>query len=958
MNKLMVTKRNGELVDFDEERIKSAINKAVSASEKNLASDLLDQIINDIIVETQERFVDFFPNVENIQDIVEKHLVKNGLYEIAKTYILYRARRQKERDTEKQQNIQKSLLGKLTVKKRDGKLTLFDINKIKTTIRRASKDYEEDINIDLVAKEVIKNGYDGISTDEIGKALVLASISFIEKTPSYDKLSSRLFQQNLYKEVIGKSIRNDLLGISYREAFVNAIKKGVDAKVLDERMLDFDLEKLSYALKLDRDDLFMYMGIQTLYERYFMKIEEQRLELPQIFWMRVAMGLSLNEENKNEKAFEFYNLLSSMKYVSSTPTLFHSGTQCAQLSSCYLTTIMDDLNHIFKCNGDNANLSKWSGGLGNDWSNIRATGSWIKSTGVESQGVIPFLKIANDVTAAINRSGKRRGATCAYLETWHLEIEDFLDLRKNTGDERRRTHDMNTSNWIPDLFMKRVMNDENWTLFSPDETPELHHIYGNKFENKYLEYEDKARKGQLRQHKVISATKLWKKMLSRLFETGHPWITFKDPCNIRSPQDHCGVIHSSNLCTEITLNTSENETAVCNLGSINLSKHIINGVLDKEILAKTIKTAMRMLDNVIDLNYYPTKEAKHSNMLHRPVGLGIMGLQDAMFKLDINFDSVAAINFTDEVMELISYHAILSSSELAKERGTYQTYKGSKWDRNLFPIDTVKLLEEERGIRTGLNIEETLDWASVRAHVKEFGMRNSNCMAIAPTATIANISGCFPTIEPIYKNIYVKSNISGEFTVVNSFLVEDLKEIKLWNQDMLDQLKYYDGNISMIAGIPDRLKEKYKEAFQIDPLHCIKMTAVRSKWIDQSQSHNVFMKGVSGTKLNEIYIQAWKMGLKTTYYLRSLGASQIEKSTLDAQKFGYTQKREYHVEEKKTQQQVNLKNTEVEQQTIESHTSHTTPPRAIPVTQQTLNERGDGQIKLCRIEDPDCEACQ
>lgn len=589
----------------------------------------------------------------------------------------------------------------------------------------------------------------------------------------------------------------------------------------------------------------------------------------------------------------FYNTISQLHYVPSTPTLLHAGLVRAQLSSCYLTTVEDDLKHIFKSIGDISQLSKWSGGVGSDWTNIRATGAMVKSIRTESQGVIPFLKIANDTTAAINRSGKRRGAMTVFLETWHLEIEDFLDLRRNTGDERRRTHDINTANWIPDLFMKRVLADGQWTLFSPEETPDLHHLYGKEFEKRYEHYEQQARAGEIKMCKVIPAKQLWRKMLSRLFESGHPWMTFKDACNVRSPQDHAGVIHNSNLCTEITLNTSADETAVCNLGSINLSRHIVDGRINDEQLVKTIEVAVRMLDNVIDINFYPTIEAKNSNIRHRPIGMGIMGFQDALFKLDINFDSPQALDFADQIMEKIAYHAILSSSKLAKKRGAYSSYKGSKWDRNIFPQDTIALLEQERGESIEIQKGGKLDWTPVREHVKQYGMRNSNTMAIAPTATISNISGCFPCIEPIYKNLYVKANMSGEFTVVNNYLIDDLKERSLWDQDMLDQLKYYDGSVQMIDRIPQNLKDKYKEAFELDPLWLIKLTAARGKWIDQSQSHNVFMKGVSGKKLHDIYVTAWKTGLKTTYYLRALSASQIEKSTLDAKKFGFTQKREY-----------------------------------------------------------------
>ena len=890
VTELMVVKRNGEVTAFDQDRIKIAISKAINAVKGKVEDEKLDQIVTDIINELDERFIDFFPNVENIQDIVEKHLVKNGFYEIAKEYILYRAKRQIEREERKEKVARRSKLGRLIVKEESGQSVVFDFNKIKDSIAEASEDFLKEVNVDAIADEVIRNIYDGITTNDIQKALILASTSFIERDPAYSYVAGRLFLQKVYKEVLAT---RSMEPARYKSAFVDGLRRGVEAGLVDKRMLDYNLQEMAEALDLERDKLLQYMGLHTLYERYFMKLNEQLVELPQSFWMRVAMGLALNEENKQEKAKEFYNLLSSLKFVSSTPTLFHAGTTHPQLSSCYLTTVKDDLNHIFKCLSDNAQLSKWSGGLGNDWTDIRSTGALIKSTKVPSQGVIPFLKIANDVTVAINRSGKRRGATCAYLETWHLDIEDFIDLRKNTGDERRRTHDMNTSNWIPDLFMKRVLNDEDWTLFSPNDVKELHDLYGKKFEEKYREYEEKAKNGMMKNFKVVSAKKLWRKMLSMLFETGHPWITFKDPCNIRSPQDHCGVIHSSNLCTEITLNTSKEETAVCNLGSVNLARHIVDGNLDEAELTKTVKAAIRMLDNVVDLNFYPTVEAKNSNLKHRPIGLGIMGFQDALYKMDLAFESEEALDFSDSVMELISYNAILGSSELAKERGTYETYKGSKWDRGIFPVDTIEMLEKERGIPIEIEKKGKLDWTPVKEHVKQHGMRNSNTLAIAPTATISTISGCFPCIEPIYRNIYVKSNISGEFTVVNSYVVEELKQIGKWNKDMLDQLKYYDGSLQLIPGIPQNLKNKYKSAFEIDPIQALKMTARRGKWIDQSQSHNVFMAGTSGKQLSDIYLTAWKLGLKTTYYLRSLGASQVEKSTLDASKFGFTQKREY-----------------------------------------------------------------
>lgn len=949
--KLLISKRNGDVVSFDAVRIENAIMKAVIASGSDVPAEQVRQLTVEVAGEVRERFVDFFPNVENIQDIVEKHLVKSGLYEVAKAYILYRAKRQKEREEERKRNIEKTLLGKLTVKKRDGRLVLFDFRKFKESVARYARDLEG-VSVDAVANEAIKNIYDGVSTHEIERALVLACISFIEKDPAYDYLSARVFLQKLYKEAIGLSVTEGVLEAAYRDAFVRGIQEGVSRGLFDSRMADFDLKTLSKGLILERDGLFKYMGIQTLYDRYFAKWENRRRELPQAFWMRVAMGLALEEKDRDQKALEFYEMLSSLRFVSSTPTLFHAGTTHPQLSSCYLTTVEDDLTHIFKCIGDNAQLSKWSGGLGNDWTSVRATGAWIKSTGVESQGVVPFLKIANDVTVAINRSGKRRGATCAYLESWHLDIEDFLDLRKNTGDDRRRTHDMNTANWIPDLFMQRVLQDGSWTLFSPNEVPELHHVFGAAFKQKYEQYEQMARDGKIRKFKVVSAQKLWRRMLSSLFETGHPWVTFKDPCNVRSPQDHVGVVHSSNLCTEITLNTSAQETAVCNLGSVNLERHVIDGKLDEDLLAQTVHTAIRMLDNVIDVNYYPTTEAKASNLRHRPIGLGIMGFQDALFKLDLPFESEGALDFSSRSMELVSYHALLASSMLAHERGVYESYKGSKWDRGIFPLDTLDVLERERGMKVEISRRASLDWTPVREHVKRHGMRNSNVMAIAPTATISNISGCFPSIEPIYKNLYVKANISGEFTVVNSYLVEDLKKHGLWDQEMLDQLKYYDGSVQPMARVPEALKAKYKEAFEVEPEFMVRMAAERGKWIDQSQSLNVFLKGTSGTQLSEIYLMAWRMGLKTTYYLRTLAASQIEKSTLDASKFGFTQKREYA--ESVESAPPAKAGAEVPPVRVASVAS---VPKAVP-TKSLMPASDVSSAKTCSILDPDCEACQ
>lgn len=818
-----------------------------------------------------------------------------------------------------------------TVVKRNGDVSQLDIVLLREAIVWASKGHKDVVNINALVEETLKNSFNGISARELEDAQVLAAVAFIERDPAYGFVAAQLLFKKLFKDVTGVSVMSKEAPTAYRKAFIQSIVKGVEANILDKRMLSFDLEMLAQELCLESDHLLDYMGVKTLYERYFTRLESKHLELPQIFWMRVAMGVSIEESNLNERALGFYHLISSLRYVPSTPTLLHSGMVRAQLSSCFLTTVEDDLRHIFKCVSDNAQLAKWSGGVANDWTNVRATGAMIQSIKTESQGVIPFLKIANDTTAAINRSGSRRGASVVYLETWHFDIEDFLDLRRNTGDERRRTHDINTANWIPDLFMKRVMEDGEWTLFSPEEVPELHHIYGQAFEKRYKEYEAMAQRGEIKKYKVISAQALWRKMLSRLFETGHPWMTFKDPCNLRSPQDHVGVVHSSNLCTEITLNTSKDETAVCNLGSINLGRHVIDGILDEQMLGQTIEKAVRMLDNVIDINFYPTVEAKNANFRHRPIGLGLMGFQDALYKLDIAFDAPEALELADEVMERISYHAILASSHLAKERGAYESYKGSKWDRDLLPHDTIALLEQERGMPVDVKKGGKLDWKSVRDHIKQHGMRNSNTMAIAPTATISNISGCFPCIEPIYKNMYVKSNMSGEFTVVNKYLVEDLKKLGIWDTQMFEEIKYYDGSVQQIERIPQDIRAKYKEAFELDPEWLLKLTAARAKWIDQSQSHNVFMKGVSGKKLSDIYMTAWKLGLKCTYYLRTLGASQIEKSTLDAKKYGYTQKRQYETKQDAQSQ----------------------------ADDAALAQKPATEVQACSLSnDPECDVCQ
>ncbi len=718
-------------------------------------------------------------------------------------------------------------------------------------------------------------------------ANTMSARSKIEKESAYSQVAARLLLDVIYRETMGLPASDSTLLKAHRQYFKKYVKEAISCGRVTPQLLDFDLDELSQAIQLQRDDLFTYLGLQTLYDRYFLHHEQRRLETPQIFWMRVAMGLSLNEgEQKNKRAIEFYNVLSQFYFTSSTPTLFNSGTLHSQLSSCYLSTVMDDLHHIFKVVADDAQLSKWAGGIGNDWTNVRATGAQIKGTNGTSQGVIPFLKVANDTAVAVNQGGKRKGAMCAYLETWHLDIEDFLELRKNTGDERRRTHDMNTANWIPDLFMKRVRDGGNWTLFSPNDVPDLHDLYGSAFESRYAEYEKMVDEGKIKLFKRLEAMQLWRKMLSMLFETGHPWITFKDPSNIRSPQDHMGVVHSSNLCTEILLNSSADETAVCNLGSVNLPKHLGANGLDEKLLASTIRTAVRMLDNVVDINFYPTIEAKNSNLRHRPIGLGCMGFQDALYMQNISYASHAAVEFADKSMEMISYYAILASTELAQERGTYATFKGSKWDRGYLPIDTIDLLEQERKVKVDVDRSSSLNWDPVRAAVKKYGMRNSNTMAIAPTATIGNITGVIPSIEPMYKHLFVKSNLSGEFTITNPHLVERLKQVGLWDEEMIDDLKYFDGSILEIERVPAEIKTLFPTAFEIEPEWVIECGARRQKWIDMGQSLNHYLAEPSGKKLHQIFMLSWEKGLKTNYYLRTLGATQIEKSSVDINKRG------------------------------------------------------------------------
>jgi len=924
-----IKKRNGQVVDFDSGQIIVAIQKASDSADGEIQAGLIPALVDEIVSHLEALNNDTVPDVETIQDLVEQELMRSDYFKTARSYILYREEHKALREVEASRSASKLEHNALKVTLADGSIDHFSYTRLVKDLVSASEGLEDSVDIDELAQLTKSSLYDGITIEELQDALIMSASSCIEKDSAYSTLAARLLLKKIYREVLNTDKPSEL-NTNYQETFKSFIKDTVKEGRLDKRLLDFDLEELASHIQPERDELFDYMGLDMLHDRYFIQNEGRgvRLETPQIFWMRIAMGLSVleNKSDKNSWAKKFYDTLSTLRYVPSTPTLFHSGTTFAQLSSCFLNTVDDDLKHIFKVYLDTALMSKFSGGIATDWTNIRGTGSLIKTVNIPSQGVIPFLKIANDTTVAISRSGKRKGATCVYLETWHLDIEDFLELRKNTGDERRRTHDMNTANWIPDLFMKRVEAEGQWTLFSPNEVPELHHIYGAEFDKKYQEYEQLADEGKIEAFRRVPAAQLWRKMLTMLFETGHPWINFKDACNIRSPQDHAGVIHNSNLCTEITLNNSAEETAVCNLGSVNLARHITSSKLDKDLVAKTVEAGMRMLDNVIDINYYTTTECETSNLRHRPVGMGIMGFQDALYLLDIPFNSEKAVSFGDESMELISYYAILGSSQLAKERGAYKSYKGSKWDRGIFPVDTLDLLEKDRGIKIDVKRKGKLDWKDVRAHVKKHGMRNSNTMAIAPTASISNISGCYPCIEPIYKNLYVKSNMSGEFTVINSYLIDDLKKNNLWTKEIMEKIKFHDGSLQKVTEIPVGLREKYQEVFEIDAQWLVKIAAHRGKWIDQSQSLNIFVQGVSGKKLSDIYTYAWKMGLKTTYYLRSLAASQVEKSTVDTAEFGSTHKREF-----------------------------ATVAQDAPLpSQKALNKIA----KTCAITDPECEACQ
>ena len=888
------TKRNGKVVSFKPEKITLAIAKVFRATNNGiLTQQLLDkarELSESVVNEIRTAWPDgACIHIEEIQDLVEKTLMKEDMHDIARSYILYREERARARRAEKLKvdaDTSFEWAKGLTYTTTSGAEKPLNIEEIRFQIDTCCQGLEN-VEADKILKESFKNYYNGITEEKMAASNIMAAKTFLEEDPNYTFAAARLLLLKAYQEALGYPVSFERIRMEYPTYFAKYIHRAVELELLSPDLLQFDLNILGHALQPKRDFVFRYLGLQTLYDRYFIHWEDRRLELPQIFWMRVAMGLAKKEgHQKNERAIEFYNILSTFRFTSSTPTLFNSGTKHPQLSSCYLTTINDDLNHIFKCIQDDAMLSKWSGGLGNDWTNVRAMGARIKGTNGKSQGVIPFLKVANDTALAVNQGGKRKGAMCAYLEVWHLDIDEFLELWKNTGDERRRTPDMHTATWIPDLFMKRVKENGNWTLFSSNETSDLHHIYGKEFEMRYQEYEQMAQDGKIRQFKTIPAIELWRKMLNMLFETGHPWLTWKDPSNVRSPQDHVGVIHSSNLCTEILLNTSEQETAVCNLGSVNLAEHTSAEGIDHDKLKGTIQTAVRMLDNVIDINYYPTIESQTANRRHRPIGLGLMGFQDALFIQNLSYASQEAIEFADESTEAISYYAILASIDLAKEKGPYTTYKSSKWDRGILPIDTINILEQERGGFVDVNRDTRMDWKPIRNELKKYGIRNSLVMAIAPTATIGNIAGVTASIEPLFKNIFVKSNLSGEFTVMNEYLVDDLKKLDIWDQEMIDDLKYFDGSIQEIDRIPEELKQKYATAFEIEYEWVVEAASRRQKWIDMGQSLNLYQAKPSGKKVSDMYMLAWEKGLKTTYYLRSMGATRIEKSTLDITKYG------------------------------------------------------------------------
>ena len=910
-------RRNGSVVPFSPEKISVAMTKAYLAVKGTSVQD--SSSIRAKIRELTERVLHALVrskpdggaiHIEDIQDQVELALMRAEEHEVMRAYVLYREQRYRER-LARGEALQNVVIHTVDLQ---GQRRILDIPALRDKLERISQELSL-VSVDKILDDALKNLYDGVPLHEVSKSLILASRSLIEKEPAYNTMTARLLLDEVREEVWGTEYQ------SYQDSFHKLIHKGITAGLLDARLVEFDLETLATVLDPKRDMQFGYLGLQTLYDRYFLHIDGRRIEMPQAFFMRVAMGLALKEVERERYAIEFYHVLSSFDFMSSTPTLFNSGTCRSQLSSCYLTTVSDDLDGIYEAIKENALLSKFAGGLGNDWTAVRSMGSHIKGTNGKSQGVVPFLKVVNDTAVAVNQGGKRKGAVCAYLETWHADIEEFLELRKNTGDERRRTHDMNTANWIPDLFMKRVLEDKAWTLFSPSEVPDLHDLCGQAFEQRYKTYEDLANKGKMKTAKTISAVSLWRKILTMLFETGHPWVTFKDPCNIRSPQQHVGVVHSSNLCTEITLNTNDHEIAVCNLGSINLPNHVTSQGLDRAKLTKTVGLAMRMLDNVIDINFYPVVKARNANLKHRPVGLGMMGFQDCLHRMKIPYASEEAAEFADRSMEVLAYEAYWASTELAEERGRYSSFKGSLWDCGILPHESINLLATERGGYLDIDRSTTLDWEALRARIHQFGIRNSNCLAIAPTATIANIVGVSASIEPSFQNLFVKSNLSGEFTIVNEHLVEELKVRDLWDEVMLMDLKYYDGMLGPIDRVPDDLKSLYATAFEMDPTWLVECGARRQKWIDQSQSLNLYMANPSGRKMDELYRLAWIRGLKTTYYLRTLSASSAEKSTGRGGEL----------------------------------TSVQATSGPIPVEASVSSEM---QAAFCSIDNPDCESCQ
>ncbi len=906
-----VIRRNGQLTGFDSSKIQVAVTKAFLAVEGGQAADShrIRDIAGQLTTQVSESLFRRLPDggtvhIEDIQDQVELALMRNGHHKIARAYVLYREEHARQRN----ESAVDESVQPINITLPDGRQQPLHVAQLKNVIDEACAGLV-DVDAELILNNAMRNLFDGIAENDVATALVMSARTLIEREPNYSAVSARLLLDAMRQEALRCLNKAPLPHVNqqgmieqYGSYFGDYVKHAVELELLAPELTRFDLERLGQAIKPERDLQFTYLGLQTLYDRYFIHSNNQRLELPQAFFMRVAMGLAINEIDRESRAIEFYELLSSFDFMSSTPTLFNSGTLRPQLSSCYLTTVPDALEGIYDAIKDNALLSKFAGGLGNDWTQVRGLGAHIKGTNGESQGVVPFLKVANDTAVAVNQGGKRKGAVCAYLETWHIDIEEFLELRKNTGDERRRTHDMNTANWVPDLFMERVADEGEWTLFSPNETPDLHDLTGQAFREKYQAYEAMADRGAIKLFKRIPAITLWRKMLGQLFETGHPWITFKDPCNIRYTNQHVGVVHSSNLCTEITLHTSEKEIAVCNLGSVNLAAHVTENGLDKEKLQRTINTAMRMLDNVIDYNYYAVPQARNSNLRHRPVGLGIMGFQDALYKLNLPYASAGAVAFADQSMEAVSYYTITASTDLSEERGRYSTFDGSLWSQGILPYDSLNKLKQERGRFIDVDESTSLDWDGLRERIKQVGMRNANCMAIAPTATISNICGVSQSVEPTYQNLFVKSNLSGEFTVVNPYLVNDLKALDLWDEVMVNDLKYFDGSVQPIERIPAALKQKYATAFEIDSRWLIEAASRRQKWLDQAQSLNLYLAEPDGKALDSLYKLAWVRGLKTTYYLRTLGATHVEKSTAHAV--------------------------------------------------------ADDAPKVCAIDDPDCEACQ